>query len=196
VNNCESNIDVAVSSIPPRVLSNRFGKRRLNVILPALGIFLSASLCTAQAGALESADIPAFGNESGYVESFSFGSWNGNFPESHFPRVVTPEFVIPYAVGLGLSDINGPGYTFQNGERRSLAFGSAIIGDQTKRYGPFDYRAGFGKSYAGDANCEGSAAAENSVSAPVPEPETYAMMLVGLGLLGFSVRRRKSDTFN
>lgn len=26
---------------------------------------------------------------------------------------------------------------------------------------------------------------------PVPEPETYAMLLVGLGLLGFSARRRK-----
>jgi len=29
-----------------------------------------------------------------------------------------------------------------------------------------------------------------SLANPVPEPETYAMMLVGLGLLGFAVRRR------
>ena len=29
---------------------------------------------------------------------------------------------------------------------------------------------------------------------PVPEPETYAMLLVGLGLLGFSVHRRKDFT--
>ncbi len=28
-------------------------------------------------------------------------------------------------------------------------------------------------------------------SAPVPEPETYAMMLAGLGLLGFAARRRR-----
>jgi hypothetical protein len=27
----------------------------------------------------------------------------------------------------------------------------------------------------------------------VPEPETYAMMLVGLGMMGFMVRRRKND---
>lgn len=27
---------------------------------------------------------------------------------------------------------------------------------------------------------------------PVPEPETYAMLLAGLGLVGFSVRRRKT----
>lgn len=29
-----------------------------------------------------------------------------------------------------------------------------------------------------------------AVAAPVPEPETYAMMLAGLGLLGFAARRR------
>jgi hypothetical protein len=31
-----------------------------------------------------------------------------------------------------------------------------------------------------------------SLESPVPEPETYAMMLVGLGLLGFAARRRNS----
>jgi hypothetical protein len=33
-----------------------------------------------------------------------------------------------------------------------------------------------------------------SVTAPVPEPETYAMMLAGLGLLGVAARRRKQKT--
>ncbi len=32
------------------------------------------------------------------------------------------------------------------------------------------------------------------VTAPVPEPETYAMMLAGLGLLGFMARRRKQKS--
>ena len=34
-------------------------------------------------------------------------------------------------------------------------------------------------------------AAVNFNSAPIPEPETYAMMLAGLGLMGFVARRRK-----
>jgi hypothetical protein len=31
-----------------------------------------------------------------------------------------------------------------------------------------------------------------STLAPVPEPETYAMLLAGLGAVGFMARRRKS----
>lgn len=34
---------------------------------------------------------------------------------------------------------------------------------------------------------------DNLVYAPVPEPETYAMLLAGLGLLGFMARRRKES---
>jgi phage terminase large subunit-like protein len=30
------------------------------------------------------------------------------------------------------------------------------------------------------------------VAAPIPEPETYAMLLAGLGLLGFMARRKRT----
>ncbi|WP_348696947.1 FxDxF family PEP-CTERM protein [Duganella fentianensis] len=33
---------------------------------------------------------------------------------------------------------------------------------------------------------------ELSLAAPVPEPETYAMLFAGLGLIGFAARRRKA----
>lgn len=35
--------------------------------------------------------------------------------------------------------------------------------------------------------------AGNVVVSPVPEPKTYAMMLLGLGLMGFSARRRMNN---
>lgn len=34
-------------------------------------------------------------------------------------------------------------------------------------------------------------AVERTITTPVPEPETYAMLLAGLGVLGFAARRRK-----
>ena len=43
--------------------------------------------------------------------------------------------------------------------------------------------AGMGGSYAGNLN----------LAAPVPEPATYAMLLVGVGLLGFTARRKSND---
>ena len=38
----------------------------------------------------------------------------------------------------------------------------------------------------------GSLMGEHLVVAAVPEPQTYAMMLGGLGLLGFMARRKRS----
>lgn len=35
--------------------------------------------------------------------------------------------------------------------------------------------------------------ADNFTITPIPEPETYAMLLAGLGLLGFTARRRKQN---
>jgi len=40
-------------------------------------------------------------------------------------------------------------------------------------------------------DCCGSGGMEWAISTAVPEPETYAMLLAGLGLLGFVARRRK-----
>lgn len=39
----------------------------------------------------------------------------------------------------------------------------------------------------------GGAYAGNLTVTPVPEPETYAMLLAGLGLIGFTARRRKNN---
>ena len=46
--------------------------------------------------------------------------------------------------------------------------------------------------YLDDSSIGGAGMAyDHFIFAPVPEPETYAMLLAGLGLLGFMARRRK-----
>lgn len=52
--------------------------------------------------------------------------------------------------------------------------------------------AGFG--VYGCSGCGVSTLADDfTVTASVPEPETYAMLLAGLGLMGFMARRRKQQ---
>jgi hypothetical protein len=45
-------------------------------------------------------------------------------------------------------------------------------------------------SSIGEIGSPGSLSSPGSITTAVPEPETYAMMLAGLGVLGFRVRRR------
>lgn len=47
--------------------------------------------------------------------------------------------------------------------------------------------------YNGDLSTGGSYDGNINVAAVVPEPETYAMLLAGLGLIGFTARRRKQN---
>lgn len=69
--------------------------------------------------------------------------------------------------------------------------------DFTKGFGGIDFNIGH---YSPDPNdaFDGSDIARIYLSAtsvtitPVPEPETYAMLLAGLGLVGFAARRRKT----
>jgi len=44
-----------------------------------------------------------------------------------------------------------------------------------------------------NGNGHGNGNGHSPVTSAVPEPETYAMMLVGLGLMGAIVRRRKKS---
>lgn len=64
-----------------------------------------------------------------------------------------------------------------------------ILGRRTARSGVTSYLLGFNDSYRGDADFD-DLVVRVSI-APIPEPGTYALMLAGLGIVGFIARRRR-----
>ncbi len=75
-------------------------------------------------------------------------------------------------------------YTFSDSGSYFLEFGVINWGDEA-----FDSALAFDFGGLQSSNFSGV----TTVTTPVPEPETYALMLAGLGLLGFVARRRKSN---
>ena len=63
----------------------------------------------------------------------------------------------------------------------------------TTSLGTFAYIIGFNDSFTGDGDYDDFVVGVNFAAA-IPEPETYAMMLAGLGLLGIAARRRKQKS--
>lgn len=102
-------------------------------------------------------------------------SWNGN----------TVDFGVPIEIdsygaghfGSGTPILNGTGTGF---------FGSGEVHGVIRLPGSFDSITFTHTS----ENWHGFTVGVTGI-APIPEPETYAMLLAGLGLLGFIARRRK-----
>lgn len=107
--------------------------------------------------------------------------------------------------GVPAGTVIGPG-TFGSWTQGGLTapFG-ALVGEWSGALGSFFL---IGTNYAGvaasstlnlyyfdsfQADNSGSILADVNIAAAVPEPETYAMMLAGLGLIGFASRRRKNQ---
>ncbi len=93
-------------------------------------------------------------------------------------------FIIPFttcgiiAGGCGRVDFGAPtNFTFGNGGQFSVQLSDATFGTP------------------GNANVSARfTLLAESVAPPVPEPATWAMMLVGFGAVGFSMRRRRRAT--
>lgn len=148
-------------------------------------------LSASKAGVLA---VTYLGNESAYVDKFTFGLGKGSLLESNKLGATISE-----SVGAGLlnfSFADSKGRAFSNGQQQTTPLGFAILKGQTNKYGTFDYLLGFNDSYCGDADYDDFVVGIKFTSAvaPVPEPQTYAMLLAGLGLLGLSIRRRKDGT--
>ncbi|MDP2822298.1 MAG: PEP-CTERM sorting domain-containing protein [Sulfuritalea sp.] len=114
----------------------------------------------------------------------------GNVGGSPFVQLATVDYASSVVTILGSQAISTSGHT---GLGLYLAYDGAAPIHAAYQY--FDGTTPFGTpvsvgsaAYGGDAHRLGFFA-----SAPIPEPETYAMLLAGLGLLGLIARRRRVD---
>jgi len=87
----------------------------------------------------------------------------------------------------------GPTLNVNNGSF-SVTGGSSVAQSQANTWlGSLGSAAPTMQLYVWVQNTPGSTQ-DLAVFAPVPEPETYAMLLAGLGLIGFIAYRRKNDS--
>lgn len=90
----------------------------------------------------------------------------------------------PYSHGAGLDVfVGGNHYSFE---------GSTPVTNYTFNFTTTGGLQALTFSSVGGDGWSGAVLDNVSVTAAVPEPETYAMMLAGLGLVGFIARRRKA----
>lgn len=135
------------------------------------------------------ASFTFLGQESGYVNRFNFAVGSQVLTEANAVGTTISGLIGPGSVQFSFTDTNHSN-TFSNGSG-NIAF---VANRATTSLGSFAYIIGFNDSFTGDGDYDDFVVGVNfavTPLAPVPEPETYAMMLAGLGLLVIAGRRRK-----
>ena len=172
-----------------------FKNMKLKTIM--LAVTLAASFTGVHAGninGLPTPDVPLLSNGtnplqySGHFVNDPRGIFSDVFtftPLDKSGNMASAEFSIGLnsaaIINFGGATLNGVAFTQTGIDRWSLASTLVTAGSLTLTiWGD----ASDGGSYGGDVNVLMAAA-------PVPEPETYAMLLGGLALLGMATRRRK-----
>ncbi len=115
--------------------------------------------------------------EAGYLAS-------GSTPTG---GVISGLGVTPTLVDRGIAPGDNIGFSFLAGTISGLTFDSINPGENSSYLVLYTASTTYSTSIA--SVIDGSVASA-ATFAPVPEPETYAMMLAGLGLMGFVARRR------
>jgi hypothetical protein len=145
--------------------------------------------------ALDELTITFLGKDAGHVNQLFFDG------ELAFDNLAAPLATYTTLQGAGVLDFafkdTHGGATVPNGGNPGTFASYVVLGtfDAAGAFSPytqggkFDYVLGFNDSWIYDTDYNDLVIGINVT--PVPEPETYAMLLAGLGIMGFVAGRRR-----
>jgi hypothetical protein len=127
------------------------------------------------------------GNESSNTNLFTFAIGSQMLTESSALGATIGGSIGAGALGISFTDTN-TGTTFSNGSS-SIVYVPHVTTIGLAVNQTFDYVIGFNDNGSSDGDFDDFVVGVKVT--PVPEPETYAMMLAGLGAMSFMLRRRR-----
>jgi hypothetical protein len=134
------------------------------------------------------ASFTYLGNESGNVNLFTFAVGSQTLTEASALGASISGAIGPGAVGFSFTDTT-TGFTFGNGDL-SIVYVPNVTTIGLPVNQTFDYVIGFNDNGSPDGDFDDFVVGVHVT--PVPEPETYALMLGGLSAIGMFLRRRRA----
>ena len=172
------------------------GKRRITRLF-WIATAAIAGLTAAPASATQFLDVRITGDLGGAISTVQCGVGSNAACLSSFPGGSSSEsFLRSFSLMLGAMNLAEGDNAFSYG----YAFGSGLYSGTIANHGgvltgrniQFVYADASCRSGAiGCRNIVGSSASFDVVQAAVPEPATWAMMLIGFGAMGVALRRRR-----
>ena len=164
-----------------------------------LGSYISTGLTSIVLSGPASLSFEFFGSESGYSDTFNAGGTStATFTEN---TNFTNNFLSPFLIGwrdvaggplTGLNfTTSGVGSGGMNAAQGSAGFGVFVPNESAR--GSFTgntFWLGYDDQITNTDDNHDDFIVRVRVNAPVPEPATWAMMLVGFGAVGYGMRRR------
>jgi len=157
-------------------------------------------------------DFGVFSVDQKYTVTYTYLGTEAGYTDHFVEMVNGGKFVNkPLAantVGDTLTVIDGPGnlkFQFDSVSPASLATNGdiftagnnpswGVLRGATSTAGVFDYILGFNDPSKSDRDFDDMVVGMSLKAVPaIPEPSTYALMLAGLGSIGFMIRRRRSN---